>query len=150
MELRWTTKRFADLTVHELYDLLRLRVDIFVVEQTCPYPEIDGQDQHAVHLFASDKDGALIACARILPPEKDDRPHIGRIAVRKDLRGKGIASELMHRALEIVKEQYGSRRSALAAQAHLEHYYARFGFRRHGPDYIWDGIPHVDMRREEI
>lgn len=149
MEIRWATKRFAELSVHELYDLLRLRVDIFVVEQTCPYPEIDGQDQHAIHLLAFDADGALIACARVLPPEKDDLPHIGRIAVREDRRGKGIASDLMRRALDIVNDQYGSRRCALAAQAHLEHYYARFGFLRQGPDYIWDGIPHVDMRREE-
>lgn len=149
MEIQWSTKRFKELTVHELHDLLRLRVDIFVVEQACAYAEIDGRDPVAIHLFAQGADGSMIACARILPPEVDGVPHIGRIVVRADHRGKGVAGDLMLRALEVLHQQYGSRRSELAAQAHLERFYARFGFVRQGPDYPWDGIPHVDMRREE-
>lgn len=149
MDIRWSTKRFDELTVHELHDLLRLRVDIFVVEQACVYAEIDGQDPAALHLFAQATDGAMIAYARILPPDSDGLPHIGRIVVRADHRGKGVATDLMMRAMENLRQHYGSRRSALAAQAHLVAFYERFGFVRQGPDHLLDGIPHVDMRREE-
>jgi len=142
-----TIKRFEELTVHELHDLLRLRVDVFVVEQNCPYPEIDGLDITARHLLLRDKTDALIAYARILPPEHNGLPHIGRVIVHKDHRGKGVAQRLMDHALSVVYEIYGSRRSALASQAHLERFYARSGFERIGPDYILDGIPHVDMQR---
>ncbi len=149
MAIQWSTKRFDELTVHELHDLLRLRVDIFVVEQNCPYAEIDGLDLTALHLFAQSADGSMIAYARMIPPEGDGVPHIGRVVVHADHRGNGIAGILMARALDMVLKHYGSRRSALAAQAHLEQFYARFGFTREGPDYLLDGIPHVDMRREE-
>ena len=91
----------------------------------------------------------LVACARILPPDEHGVPHVGRIVVRVDHRGHGLATDLMRLVLEELERTYGSRRSELAAQAHLEHFYARFGYVRQGPDYPWDGIPHVDMRREE-
>jgi len=146
MEIHWSIKRFDELTVQELHDLLRLRVDIFVVEQNCPYPEIDGLDVTALHVFAQNTDSSMIAYARVLPPAPADVPHIGRVVVHADHRNKGIAGVLMERALDVVLQRYGSRRSALAAQAHLEHFYARFGFVRQGPDYLLDGIPHVDMR----
>lgn len=148
MAIQWRTKPFHAFTVHEFHDLLRLRIDIFVVEQTCVYPELDGLDPTALHLMGYALDGTLVACARILLPEPGDVPHIGRVAVRMDQRGHGIASALMEHALEDLQKHYGSRRSALAAQAHLELFYARFGFKRQGPDYLLDGIPHVDMHRD--
>lgn len=149
MSITWYVRRAAELSLTDLHDLLRLRVDIFVVEQNCPYAEVDGLDLDATHVFARSTDGSLIACARVLRPGHDGLPHIGRVAVREDQRGKGLAGELLERALEVVKEQYGSRRSALAAQSHLAHFYERSGYRRTSADYLLDGIPHVDMRREE-
>ena len=132
----------------EWHDLLRLRIDVFVVEQNCPYPEIDGADATAIHLFATDMYDTIVAYARILPPGSDGLPHIGRVVVRSNERGKGIATELMERALLRVAELHGSMRSALAAQTHLEQFYAALGFERAGQDYMLDGIPHVDMIHE--
>lgn len=149
MSEHWIIKRFEELTLNELHDLLRLRVDVFVVEQNCPYPELDGLDHDATHIMALDDEGLLLAYARLLPPYDDGVPHIGRVVVRTEARGKGLASHLMQRALSEVERRWGSARSALAAQAHLEHFYGQHGFVRIGTDYLLDGIPHVDMRREE-
>lgn len=146
---RWNSKAFDELTNTELHDLLKLRVDIFVVEQACAYPEIDGADPTATHLLAHNDANQLVAYGRVLPPAKNGLPHVGRIVVRKDARNNGLAGELMLHALKILHEQYGSHRSALAAQSHLEKFYARFGYARVGPDYLWDGILHVDMERCE-
>lgn len=147
--IRWSTKAFDQLTNTELHDLLKLRVDIFVVEQACAYPEIDGADPTATHVLAHNAANELVAYGRILPPVKNGLPHVGRIVVRKDARNNSLATGFMQRALEILNEQYGSRKSALAAQSHLEQFYARFGYVRAGPDYLWDGILHVDMERGE-
>lgn len=145
-ELTWSVKPFAALTVVELHDLLRLRVDIFVVEQTCAYAEIDGRDPEAWHVLGHDARGALVAYARILPPHDDDLPHVGRVVVRRDQRGSGIAHVLMQHCLDLLQREFGSTDSALAAQAHLEKFYASHGYVRVGEEYPWDGIPHVDMR----
>lgn len=149
MEGTWSVKPFAMLSLTELHDLIRLRVDVFVVEQNCPYPELDGQDGGAQHVMFHDGQGELTAYARIIPPQHDDLPHIGRIVVRAGARGKGFASRLMERALDVIRDHHGSKRSALAAQAHLERFYAQHGFVRIGDNYMLDGIPHVDMRRDE-
>lgn len=149
MNVNWTTREFDALTVHDLHDLLRLRVDVFVVEQQCAYAEIDGRDPGAVHILGRSPEGKLIAYARILPPDEHGPPHIGRVIVSVEQRGHGLARTLMLQALDALKTMYGTRRSALAAQAHLERFYGGFGYVRQGPDYPWDGIPHVDMLREE-
>lgn len=145
----WKTRPFGELTTHDVHDMMRLRVDVFVVEQKCAYAEIDGQDPTAVHILGRTDAGDLVAYARILPPDEHGLPHIGRVIVHSEHRGHGHARRLMTIALEALQRSYGSRCSALAAQAHLERFYGGFGFVRQGPDYPWDGIPHVDMLREE-
>lgn len=149
MEGTWSVKPFDALSLIELHDLIRLRVDVFVVEQNCPYPELDGLDREALHVMLHNTNANMIAYARVLPPHEDGLPHIGRVVVRADDRGKGTASQLMQRVLDVVNEHYGSKRSALAAQAHLERFYAQHGFQRIGEDYLMDGIPHVHMHRTE-
>ncbi len=149
MNLKFSAKQFDDLTVHELHDALQLRTNTFVVEQACLYTEVDGRDPASSHVLVKDQSDVLIAYARIIPPEEGDLPHIGRVVVHIDHRGKGIARELMAFTLEMLKQYFGSRRSALAAQSHLEKFYAGFDYIRHGEEYIWDGIPHMDMVREK-
>lgn len=149
MTMNWTIRTLDELSARELYELIRLRVDVFVVEQKCPYAELDGLDLNAHHVLGHDEEGRLMACARILPPEHGGLPHIGRVVVHPALRGKGLAHELMTNALDALHRIHGSRRSELAAQAHLEAFYAAHGYERTGADYDLDGIPHVDMRRNE-
>jgi ElaA protein len=127
-----------------LYNLLRLRTDVFVVEQECPYPELDGRDLEpdARQLWIADDAGAVLATLRLLT-DPDGTARIGRVATAVAARGTGLAAQLMARALELA----GEREVVLDAQSYLFEWYARFGFERDGEDYVEDGIPHVPMRR---
>ena len=135
--------RFAELTPFELYGLCRLRVDVFVVEQECPYPELDGRDAEptTVHVWF-EEDGAVLATIRVL--DDGDTRAIGRVATAASARGRGLAARLMEEGIALC----GNVPVTLGAQAYLEGWYERFGFRRSGPGYVEDGIPHVPMRRE--
>ena len=134
---------FAELTPFEVYGLCRLRVDVFVVEQECPYPELDGRDVEpsTVHVWFED-DGAVLATIRVL--DDGATRAIGRVATAASARGQGLAARLMEEGLALCE----GFPVTLGAQAHLEGWYERFGFRRSGPGYVEDGIPHVPMRRE--
>lgn len=149
MSIHWKVRSFAELSVLELHDILRLRVDVFVVEQQCPYAEVDGQDPTALHVMGTDEQGAIAVYGRILPALPGEVPHLGRIVIHPDHRGKGLAHELMGRMRAELRSRYGSDRSMLAAQAHLEGLYAKHGYQRVGEPYVWDGIPHVDMERSD-
>jgi ElaA protein len=138
-------KSFGELTLSELHELMRLRVDVFVVEQQCPYAEIDGLDPTAWHMLGCDARGVLVAYARILPPATDGLPHIGRVVVHPAQRGNGLSKRVMQACIDAVSERYGSRANALSAQAHLTGFYEGLGYRSTSPIYDWDGIPHVDM-----
>jgi ElaA protein len=135
--------RFAELTPFEVYGLCRLRVDVFVVEQQCPYPELDGRDTEPAteHLWF-ESDGRVLATIRVL--DDGGTRAIGRVATAVDARGQGLAARLMEEGIALC----GGAPITLGAQAYLEHWYVRFGFRRSGPGYVEDGIPHVPMRRE--
>jgi ElaA protein len=134
--------RFADLTTTELYALLRLRVDVFVVEQECAYPELDGRDTEPTteHLWL-EVDGQPVATVRVL--EGEGHAVIGRVATADGHRGHGYAARLVEEAIRRI----GERETRIGAQAHLEGWYGRFGFVRSGPDYLEDGIPHLPMVR---
>ncbi len=132
-----------ELTPAVLYGLLRLRVDVFVVEQRCPYPELDGRDLEpgTRHVWL-DRDGAPVAYLRILD-EPDGAARIGRVCVAAAARGGGLARTLMRHALDLV----GPRGCVLDAQSYLVGFYAGLGFTATGPEYVdEDGIPHVPMR----
>ncbi len=148
MNILFKADRFGSLSVHQLHDILRLRTDIFVVEQNCPYSDIDGRDPECIHVHGTAPGGAIVAYARIIPPHDGRPPHIGRVVVRIDHRGMGLAHALMRFTLTTVENEFGSSRAVLAAQSHLEAFYAGHGFRRNGENYLWDGILHVDMVRE--
>jgi ElaA protein len=126
-----------------LYRVLRLRTDVFVVEQECPYPELDGRDLEpdARQLWIEDGE-QLQATLRVLR-DPDGTARIGRVATAASARGAGLAALLMTRALELT----GDADVVLGAQSYLYDWYARFGFVRDGADYVEDGIAHVPMRR---
>jgi ElaA protein len=134
---------FRDLDVTTLYAILKLRVDVFVVEQKCPYPELDGRDDEpgTRHVWLTRGD-AILAYLRILDDGSTER--IGRVVTATDARQGGHASRLMAHALTVI----GNRPSTLEAQSHLTDFYSRFGYTVAGPGYLEDGIPHVPMRRD--
>jgi ElaA protein len=132
---------FRDLDTTTLYAILKLRTDVFVVEQKCAYPELDGRDDEpgTRHVWLSRGDD-IAAYLRILDDGEVQR--VGRVVVAADERGAGHAGRLMTRALTVI----GNRTSVLEAQAYLVRFYAKFGYVQTGPEYIEDGIPHVPMR----
>jgi ElaA protein len=136
------TARFAELTPAELYGLLRVRVDVFVVEQECPYPELDGRDVEpgTVHLWFADDEGVVLSTIRVL--ENGEDRSIGRVATAASARGRGLSAALVRRGIELCE----GRTIDIGAQAYLVHWYEQFGFRRRGPDYLEDGILHLPMR----
>ncbi|AYY13405.1 GNAT family N-acetyltransferase [Actinobacteria bacterium YIM 96077] len=136
----------GQLDVPTLYALLALRVDVFVVEQQCPYSELDGRDLEpgALHLWF-DHDDSPVAYLRLLT-DPDGTCRIGRVLVLPAARGTGLAGQLMDAALARV----GQRRCVLHAQSHLVEFYRRYGFSPTGPEFLDDGIPHVPMARAAV
>jgi len=148
LDIALIEKPFDELTVHELYDVLRLRQAVFVVEQRCPYQDLDGLDPISLHLLARHSSGQLAGCLRIVPPgAKFAEPSIGRVVVDPGRRRHGIGAALMARGIELAGEMYPTLGIRLSAQKYLEDFYRSFGFARAGADYLEDGIPHVDMLR---
>jgi ElaA protein len=152
----WLFLPFHALSTDQLYALLQLRQDVFAIEQNCLYPDLDGEDQAALHLMGFTPDGALCAYARVFPPghfvrhedETSPEPRISRIATRKEARGLGLGHALMREILMRIEQSFGTRAATMHAQAHLEKFYEGHGFSRAGNAFIADdGIPHIFMRR---
>lgn len=143
---RVDVRRLDEFSAVDLYAMLKMRVDVFVVEQSCPYPELDGNDPDCQHLRLLD--GAdLLACARLWRPLADSHPRIGRVAVSPDHRRKRLGAALMREAITACERLYPNEPIALSAQSHLLHFYEAFGFSSTSEEYLEDGIPHVDMLR---
>ena len=135
--------RLRDLDPATLYRILQLRTDVFVVEQDCPYPELDGRDLETdARQLWIEHDGTVRATLRLLT-DPDGNRRIGRVATRQDARGEGLAALLMTHALELSV----GHDVVLEAQTYLTRWYAGFGFVPDGAEYVEDGIPHLPMRR---
>lgn len=148
--LAWTWCRWDDLDRDRLYALLRARQDVFVVEQACPYPDIDGKDQAAWHLIGTDPgpDAPILASARVFAPgDYYAEAAIGRILTTAAGRGRGLGRAIMAECHRFVAERFGSAAVRLNGQAYLKTFYEGLGYRVvHGP-YDEDGIPHYEMLR---
>ena len=146
--VHWTLKKFAGLTLDELYDLVKLRINVFVVEQNCPFPELDDKDKFAYHLIGRNEEGRVIAYTRIFGPgDYYNQPAIGRVVVDADYRKDGIGFQLMQKSIEKTEELFGSVEIKIGAQKYLKEFYKSLGFRKIGDGYIEDGIPHIYMIR---
>jgi ElaA protein len=142
----WCWTDFKGLDGEALYALLRLRQEVFVVEQDCPYLDADGQDQDAWHLLGY-REGALVACLRAFSPGSIyPEAVIGRVVTHASARGQGLGRPLMREGMVRVCQQFGPGPVRVSAQAHLEPYYHSLGFVVIGPGYDEDGIPHLPMR----
>ncbi|AVO61730.1 GNAT family N-acetyltransferase [Pseudomonas chlororaphis] len=149
MTIEWVCKHHTDLGKEQLYAILQLRTEVFVVEQKCAYQEVDGQDLEGdtCHLMAWDDD-QLVAYLRLLDPvSQGGDVVIGRVVIAPQARGKGLGHDLMEHALKQAQKHWPQTPIYLSAQAHLQGYYGRYGFNVVGEQYLEDDIPHIGMRR---
>jgi len=145
--MNWTIKKFDELTLHELYAILQLRNEVFIIEQNCIYPDLDDKDQAAWHLLCFNND-ELIAYTRLLPPGVSyDDPAIGRVVTAATARRSGLGKELMLRSIDACEKLFGKIPISLGAQVYLKHFYESLGFSAAGDMYLEDGIEHIKMTR---
>ena len=138
-------KHFNDLTKRELYDMLQLRAEIFVVEQTCIYNDLDGLDKEAVHLIIK-KEDEIVACSRLLQPgTRFPDFSIGRVVVKKNMRRTGMGIQMMEEAKKYMIENWNAKNIKVSAQKYLQKFYENLGFSVKTEEYLEDGIPHVGM-----
>ena len=142
----WNTYHFDELTARKLYEFLKLRVDVFIVEQDCPYPELDNLDQESIHM-AYTENGRTLAYARLVPGGvKYDLPSIGRVIVHPDARSRGLAKQLLEKSIDYILKEWKADEIQLQGQVYLKGFYESFGFVPISEEYDEDGIPHVDMK----
>lgn len=143
-------KCFEELTNHELYELLQLRAEVFVVEQNCIYNDVDGADPDGLHVLAKE-DGKIIGYTRLLPRgTRFDTASIGRMVVDKASRFKGYARQIMNHSIQFIFNEWNESVIHISAQQYLKGFYASLGFEIVTEPYLEDGIPHVgmDVRKE--
>ncbi len=139
-------KKFRDLTLEELHDILKLRNAVFVVEQNCPYQDVDDKDLDSYHLF-SYMNNSLIAYCRILPPGLSyEEPSVGRVCVDLAHRNKKLGEVLMKQCLSKTRELFQNQDVVISAQNYLLKFYKQLGFKEEGEVYLEDDIPHIQMR----
>jgi len=144
--INWSVKAFNELTLEELYDMIALRLEVFVVEQDCPYQDLDGKDKLSFHLLGKDTLGNIVATLRILPNGVSyTEVSIGRVVTAEKIRNWKKGHDLMKNAMNFVSETYPNQNVRLSAQTHLVKYYEKHGFDVTGKTYLEDGIPHSEM-----
>lgn len=145
MSIDWKYKPFSDLSPDELYTILRLRNEVFVVEQNCVFQDADNKDQLSQHVMGWNKD-LLVAYARLVPAGISySEPSIGRVVTSPGARSLGMGKELMRQAINILYATWGKTNIKIGAQLYLEQFYNSFGFQRTSEIYLEDGIDHIEM-----
>ncbi|NLC83953.1 MAG: GNAT family N-acetyltransferase [Ruminococcaceae bacterium] len=143
--MNWKFKKFADLSTEEIYGIIKLRIEVFIIEQNCIYQDCDGRDQAALHLFVQ-ADDRIVAYLRILPKGSFyEEICIGRLVVQKDYRGQGLARELMLKAISFIESDLRENEIKIQAQVYLTEFYKSLGFVQVSEEYLEDNLPHIDM-----
>jgi ElaA protein len=144
--MEWILKRFSELSSLEMYEILHLRNEVFIVEQKCPYQDIDDKDKYGFHLFAKDEKKTICAYLRILDQGQTfDEISIGRVIIRKDMRGTGLGQKMLLKAIEFIENTLKEHKIRIAAQAHLQNFYKAVGFIPCSEVFLEDNIPHIEM-----
>ena len=144
--MKTVVKKFSELTADELFEIMRIRVSVFVVEQNCPYQELDEFDKSAIHMYLEDKSG-IVAYLRLMDKsEKREFASIGRVLCLR--RREGLATKLLSQAIETAKEQFGADKIYLEAQTYARGLYEKLGFKQISEEFLEDGIPHIKMLLE--
>jgi len=146
--LKTTTKTFQELTTKELYDLLQLRSEVFVVEQDCVYQDLDGKDEKALHVIGK-KNNKIVAYTRVFKPgDYFKEASIGRVVVSKEERQHKYGYDIMDASIKAVNDYFNETKIKLSAQTYLKKFYNNLGFKEVGEEYLEDGIPHIAMVRQ--
>lgn len=143
--IQWHVKKFGELSVEELYQVLRLRSEVFVVEQDCPYLDLDNADQQALHLLGLTTEGLAAYTRLFAPGVKSDMASIGRVVTAASARGTGLGRRLMERSIAEVEAQWGGVPIRISAQQYLQKFYESLGFVQKSDMYLEDNIPHIEM-----
>jgi len=138
-------KTFQEINTKELYAILQLRSEVFVVEQKCVYQDIDGNDEKALHVIGIEKNKIVAYTRCFKSGDYFDQASIGRVVVRKDQRGKGFAHQIMERSIKAITDVFNSKTMKVSAQTYLKDFYETHGFFQKGGEYLEDGIPHIAM-----
>jgi ElaA protein len=147
-QLNWHWQAFHDLTPVALYNILRLRSEVFVVEQRSIFQDMDQVDLHAIHVCGHDETGELLAYARCIPEGvKYPSASIGRVVTSPRVRGTGLGHVLVRQSIDCIYQQLGEGPIRISAQAHLQAFYTQHGFMADGEPYLEDDIPHQAMER---
>lgn len=147
MELQIKIKSFEALSLAELYNVLRLRAEVFIVEQNCVYQDIDNKDQKALHLIGEYK-GEIVAYSRLFSGgDYFENASIGRVVIAQKHREKKWGHQLVQAAIEEIENRFGTRKITISAQLYLKNFYETNGFVAVGESYLEDDIPHIEMRR---
>ncbi|MBM7583790.1 ElaA protein [Bacillus pakistanensis] len=141
--MSWFIKSFEELSTLELHKIYNERVKVFVVEQNCPYQEVDDHDPHALHVFKLEKENKISAYARIILD--DEVCAFGRVLVTREFRHQGLGNELLEVVMNYIKSEINANKIKIEAQSHLESFYGAFGFNKVSNEYLEDGIPHITM-----
>ncbi len=150
-DVQWSVVAFSDFSPEQLYDVLKLRIDVFVVEQQCAYPELDEYDRYpdTRHLLGHDNSRQLMAYARLLPPGlRYPEVNLGRLVVRADARNRGLGHVLLGKTLQEISGCWPKVPVKVSAQDYLQKFYEQYGFARISDVYLEDGIPHIEMMKE--
>ncbi|MES1223840.1 MAG: GNAT family N-acetyltransferase [Bacteroidota bacterium] len=141
----WSYKKFDELTPHELYAILQLRNDVFVVEQNCVFQDADNKDQYCFHVMGWEENN-LVAYTRIVPPGISyAESSIGRVVTSRNVRKKGTGKLLMQKTMEILFDLFGKTDIKIGAQLYLKKFYESLGFYQSSDKYVEDGIEHIEM-----
>lgn len=139
-------KPFSELTLNEFHDIIQLRIEVFVIEQDCPYQDLDGKDKACYHLICKNTKGDLIGTLRILPAGLSYKEiSIGRVVLKETARGEKNGHTMMTEAMQFIASKFGQQAVRISAQKHLEKFYETHGFQSTGKEYLEDGIPHIEM-----
>ncbi|MFA7448320.1 MAG: GNAT family N-acetyltransferase [Weeksellaceae bacterium] len=149
MKVIWHFKNFDDLTPRDLYSILQLRNEVFVVEQKCIYNDVDGKDLDCPQLWAT-LNGEIVASCRIVPPGISYKePSIGRIASHPKHRHLKLGHQIMRHSLQIIQNLYGTTSVRISAQCYLKGFYEKYGFVQSSEEYLEDLLPHMEMVKED-
>lgn len=147
MEILFEIKRFNELSAQELYILLQLRSEVFVVEQNCVYQDIDGKDAIAIHLLGT-YNNELVAYVRIFKPgDYFEQASIGRVVVKQNYRDRKWGYDLMNKAIQATEEVFNETKITISAQLYLKKFYENLGFIQTSEMYLEDDIPHIEMKK---